>query len=152
MKIVFINTTYGLGSTGQIVKSLSEEAIKHGDKVLVLFGRGKADKNAIKISNKFDTYLHALFSRLFDANGYCSVRATKKAIKLIRTFNPDVIHLNNLHGYYLNIPIFLSYLKEEYKGKIVWTLHDCWILTGRCAIPGDCEHPVHRHGHRRRRV
>lgn len=53
-------------------------------------------------------------------------------IEYIRKYDPDIIHLHNLHGYYVNIEILFKYLKSEYKGKVVWTLHDCWAYTGHC--------------------
>lgn len=43
-----------------------------------------------------------------------------------------MVGLHNLHGYYLNVPILFDYLISE-RVPIVWTLHDCWPLTGHCA-------------------
>ena len=77
-------------------------------------------------------YFHVFLARL-GFNGHGSYFATKKLIKKIKEINPDVIHLHNIHGYYLNLKVLFKYLKNEYKGKIVWTLHDCWAFTGHCS-------------------
>lgn len=57
---------------------------------------------------------------------------TRKMIKRIREEKPDIIHLHNVHGYYLHVPLFFRYLQEEFNGKIFWTFHDCWPFTGHC--------------------
>ena len=66
-------------------------------------------------------------------NGHGSYFATRKLIKELKKINPDVIHLHNVHGYYLNLKLLFNYLKNEFNGKIVWTLHDCWAFTGHCS-------------------
>lgn len=133
MKILFINTVYGRGSTGRIVKELGEAVEKNGGEYKVIYGRGKTDDpHAIRFTNEFEILAHALKSRIFDRAGFYSTYSTKRMIKYIKKYNPDIIHLHNLHGYYLNIEILFNYLKTEYKGKVVWTLHDCWAFTGHC--------------------
>ncbi|HQM02303.1 MAG TPA: sugar transferase, partial [Ruminococcus flavefaciens] len=58
-----------------------------------------------------------------------SKRATINFIEWVRRYNPDVIHLHNIHGYYINIEVLFDYLRTCGK-KIIWTLHDCWAFTG----------------------
>ena len=53
-------------------------------------------------------------------------------IEEVKEYNPDIIHLHNIHGYYINIEILFNYLKEANK-PVVWTLHDCWTFTGHCS-------------------
>ena len=134
MRVLFINTVYGKGSTGRIIKDLGNSIVKNGGEFCVAFGRGECgdDINFYRIGNKKDYMLHALLSRFTDRSGFYSANPTKKLIKFIKQYNPDIIHLHNLHGYYINIKILFEYLKNEYKGKIVWTLHDCWAFTGHC--------------------
>lgn len=133
-KILFINSVCN-GSTGTICKSLYKSAEEAGHICCIAYGRGEAPEgfNTIKIGNKLDTYLHVLKSRLFDASGFGSKRATKQFIKKIDEFKPDIIHLHNIHGYYINIEILFKYLKEHPEIKKIWTLHDCWAFTGHCA-------------------
>ena len=77
-------------------------------------------------------YMHAFLSRITDKSGFYSSWATKRFIKQIEEYNPDVIHLHNIHGYYIHIGLLFDYLRTCGK-KIIWTLHDCWAFTGHCA-------------------
>lgn len=133
MKILFINSVCGVGSTGRICTDLYNVMKDAGHQCCIAYGRGKAPEgyNTIKIGNKVSIYLHAILSRFSDKQGFYSKHATKKFIKKIERFSPDVIHLHNMHGYYINIQYLFRYLAES-KVKVVWTLHDCWAFTGHC--------------------
>ena len=132
-RILFINSVCN-GSTGTICKNLYKAAVEAGHECCIAYGRGKAPEGfkAIKIGNKLDIYLHVLKARLFDRSGFGSKHATKEFIKKIDEFKPDIIHLHNIHGYYVNIEILFKYLKEHPEIKKIWTLHDCWAFTGHC--------------------
>lgn len=134
MRVLFINTVFGKGSTGRIVQEIGEVLEKFGHEYVVMYGRTpkSEDPHAIFIGNSRDANIHAALARITDRCGFYSTEATKKAIQYIREYHPDVIHLHNLHGYYINIRLLFSYLKNEYKGKVIWTLHDCWAFTGHC--------------------
>jgi len=131
-KIVQINVS-NYGSTGNIMKQLHINGIKNGFEMYSFYGRGKKDnlKNIIKFSNIFDNCIHYALSYLFDLEGFGSYVNTKKLIKKIKKIDPDVIHLHNLHGHYINIKILFEYILKHNK-KVIWTLHDCWPLTGHC--------------------
>lgn len=132
-KLVEINSVCN-GSTGKIMCSIAKEASNQGFETFCFFGRGLPNKeiNSIKFGNKLSVYFHALIAR-FGFNGVGSYFSTKKMLKKLEKINPDVIHLHNIHGYYLNFKLFFNYLKKKYKGKIIWTLHDCWSFTGHCS-------------------
>ena len=132
MKIVQINS-FSNGSTGKIMMSIHKELLKQGHESYVVWGRGRKAENEHEIfmNDKIGVYFHALYSRLTGKTGFASKRATKKLIKKIEEINPDVIHLHNIHGYYINIEMLFNYLKKI-KAKKVWTLHDCWAFTGQC--------------------
>ena len=102
-RILFINSVCN-GSTGTICKNLYKAAVEAGHECCIAYGRGEAPKGfkTIKIGNKLDIYLHVLKARLFDASGFGSKHATKEFIKKIDEFKPDIIHLHNIHGYYVN--------------------------------------------------
>lgn len=133
MKVLQINSICGSGSTGRIVEQLSMKVNQEGDLGIVAYGRNSyiGPVQTIKIGNKVDQYVHAGLSRIFDKQGLYSKFSTLSLIKKIKEINPDVIHLHNLHGYYLHYPTLFAYL-AIYPGKIVWTLHDCWAITGHC--------------------
>lgn len=136
MKIVEINTVCGIGSTGRICTDIAKILEENHHECKIAYGRGivpdEYKKYAIKIGNKFDVYLHAGLSRIFDNVGFYSKHATKKFIKWLKDYDPDIIHLHNIHGYYINLKILFNYLKKCNK-KIIWTLHDCWSFTGHCS-------------------
>lgn len=131
MKILLINSVYGYGSTGKIVSSLNN--IDEID-TLAVYGRKRNttnDKNVIKITNIGEVMISAIETIIFNEySNYCN-RATSRLCKIIDDFKPDIIHIHNLHGYYVNFDKLLIKLKE-YNKPVVWTLHDCWPMTGYC--------------------
>lgn len=135
MKYLFINTVAGSGSTGRIAADKCRELQAQGHQCVLAYGRWKAncgDIETYKIGTALDYQLHGMYTRLFDKHGFGSKAATKKFLKWVDKYNPDIIWLHNIHGYYLNIEMLFDYLKKADK-KIVWTLHDCWSFTGHCA-------------------
>ena len=136
MKVLLINTVYGRGSTGRIVADLGKLLEEQGHSYMVAYGRGDHhdDPHCYRIGNDGDRYLHAGLSRITDRAGFYSKSATRKLLDFIRDYAPDVIHLHNLHGYYLNIEVLFEFLATEYHGRVIWTLHDCWALTGHCVF------------------
>lgn len=134
MRVLFINTVYGRGSTGRIVADLGKMLEENGHEFKVAYGRGDngSDPHCYRIGNNLDMYIHAGLSRITDRAGFYSRAATRRLLEFIRDYKPDIIHLHNLHGYYLNIEILFKFLAEEFKGRVIWTLHDCWAFTGHC--------------------
>lgn len=134
MKVLQINSVCGVGSTGRIATDLYKVLEEKGHDSIIAYGRGTAPEGikTIKIGSDLDNYMHVVKTRIFDKHGFASIRATNKFIKEIEEYNPDVIHLHNIHGYYINIRILFEYLKRANK-KVIWTLHDCWPFTGHCS-------------------
>ncbi len=135
MKILQINVAVNTGSTGKIAESIGLVLIEQNHQSVIAYGRsGRPSKSTtIKIGNKADQVLHLLKSRLFDKHAFGSKRATQQLIIQIEKQQPDIIHLHNLHGYYLNIDVLFKYLKST-NIPVVWTLHDCWAFTGHCSF------------------
>ncbi len=135
MKYLFINSVAGFGSTGRIAAETCRELMAQGHTCVLAFGREKAnceDIPTVRIGSSLDCRLHGIRSRLMDDHGFGSKAATEKFLRWVREYDPDVIWLHNVHGYYIHIGLLFSYLKESGK-KIFWTLHDCWSFTGHCA-------------------
>lgn len=135
MKIVQINSVYGTGSTGRIVKNIHSYLTQNRHKSYVFYGRGEEvqEKSVYKFTSSVNIAYHGLITRFFDKHGLASKNDTRKLVELLTDLNPDIIHLHNIHGYYLNYPLLFAYLKDNYSGKIYWTMHDCWAFTGHCA-------------------
>ena len=136
MKVLMINSVCGIKSTGRIATDLADMLTEQRHMVKIAYGREsvpeKYNKYAVKIGTDWDVRLHGAVARIFDNAGFGSRKATLKFIDFIKEFAPDIIHLHNLHGYYINVDILFEFLKE-YNRPVVWTLHDCWAFTGHCA-------------------
>lgn len=134
VKLLQINTTVNSGSTGRIAEEIGKLVMQQGHESYIAFGRGHRPSalKTIRIGNPWDFHLHALKTRLFDLHGFGSTKATRDFIEKVEKINTDIIHLHNIHGYYLNVEVLFNYLKQANK-PAVWTFHDCWPFTGHCS-------------------
>lgn len=134
MKIVQINTVTGTGSIGKIMVGIYKVAERNGEEPIIYYGRRKAPDglHATKIASHAGVAFHVLRGLFLGNSGFGSNYDTKRMIRMLEAEKPDVIHLHNIHGFYLNIEILFRYLKNS-EIPIVWTLHDCWPFTGHCA-------------------
>jgi len=135
MKVLLINSVCGVGSTGNIVIDISKELQRSGSHSVIAYGVGKSYREneceVIRFNFQMGYYWHNFLSRFTDHAGLYSTVQTKYLIKKIKEYNPDIIHLHNLHGYYVNYKILFEFFKE-YHRPVIWTLHDCWAFTGHC--------------------
>ena len=133
MRVAHINVTSGL-STGRIATEICEVAQELGHKALLCYSRGYPPRTVpgYHIGNRADVLVHALRARLTDRAGFFSRAATRRLVRQLALYKPDIVHLHNLHGYYLNLRTLLRWLAKA-GIPVVWTLHDCWAFTGHCA-------------------
>lgn len=129
-----INSVVNSGSTGRIAEEIGQTAIATGWESYIAYGRNDRPSKSelIKIGNDQDIILHGLQTRLFDRHGLGSKSATQDLVEKIEKIKPDIIHLHNIHGYYINIEILFKYL-QNIGIPVVWTFHDCWPMTGHCS-------------------
>ncbi len=134
LKIAQINTVCGNGSVGRITVDIFHALKSQGMDGKIFYGRRSApeDADAVKFGTELSMGAHVLTTFLKGSHGFSSDGQTKKLIGLLEEYEPDVIHLHNLHGFYLNVERLFAWLKEYHK-PVVWTLHDCWAFTGHCA-------------------
>lgn len=134
MKIFQINVTANRGSTGRIAEEIGRCIIGKGWKSYIAYGRGEqpSSSTTYRIGCNSDILMNAFAARLFDNDGFGKRKPTEQLVEYIKEINPDIIHLHNLHGYYLNLDILFKYLIAS-RTPIIWTLHDCWSFTGHCA-------------------
>ena len=157
MKIVLVNTICRRGSIGRICADLYEELDRAGDEPYMIAGRGSLPQymRGKVIGNKADFAGHVLKNFFQGRAGFGSAAVTKRFLSYLDEIKPDLIHLHNIHGFYLQTELLFDYLKSH-DIPVVWTLHDCWPMTGHCAYfdyvgcekwkqEGGCHDcPVHR--------
>ncbi len=136
MKYLFINSVYGVRSTGKLIASKCRALQSEGHICYAAYGREAVDDGEvklIKIGSSLDYMVHALLSRVLDIHGLASRRATRRFLREIEKLDIDCIWLHNIHGYYINYELLFGWLKTHGEIKVMWTLHDCWAFTGHCA-------------------
>ena len=121
-----------------MIRDLYELAREEGYCCKVAYGRGAhdgiPDEDAFCIGTRLSLYRTALLSRLNDREGFMLSAQTGRFLRFVDSFAPDIIHIHNVHGYYLNAPMLFEYLASHPNIRVIWTLHDCWAFTGHCAI------------------
>lgn len=134
MRILHINSVCGVTSTGRITADIDRRLRETGHESQVAFARKQPRHcpSAVRFGGNVNFLSHVLYTFITDRHGFASRRATKKLLAIIDRFNPDLIHLQVVHGYYLNIELLFDKLKVLGR-PVVWTFHDCWSFTGHCA-------------------
>ena len=137
MNVLLINAVCGTGSTGKICAQIAQEYEQDGHTVKIAYGRDgfvpeQYQKYAVRIGTDLDVRLHGVLTRLTDRHGFGSYKATKEFLRWAEEFDPDLLWLHNLHGYYLNIELLFQWIKSRPNMQVKWTLHDCWSFTGHC--------------------
>lgn len=134
MKFLLINSVCDSGNVGKMVRTLSDSLKKEGHEVMIAYGRRKPQRaeDTFSISTKWGLLWHVLMTTFLGRHGLHSKRATKLLIARIEAYQPDIIHLHNLHGYYLDVRTLFDYFANR-NFRLVWTLHDCWSFSGSSA-------------------
>lgn len=123
-------------STGRIMQEIGELAIAKGWESYIAYSYGRdgvkpCRSQLVPVGSKADVAVHGLATRLLDRHGLASATATRRLIERIEEIKPDIIHIHNIHGYFLNYPLLFGYL-AKCGTPVVWTVHDCWLYTGHC--------------------
>jgi glycosyltransferase involved in cell wall biosynthesis len=145
-KLLIINHSCGVGSVGKICVEIAKHFEANGSQVKIAYGRvgyvpEEYKKYAIRIGGVPDILLHAAATRITDRHGLYSRRATRNFIKWAEEFNPDMVWLHCIHGYYINYEMLFEWIKSRPSMQVKWTQHDCWAFTGHCShfMMSDCE-------------
>lgn len=123
-------------STGRIIQEIGDLAIEHGWNSYIAYSYGRdgykpCHSKLVPVGNMWSVAVHGVMTRLFDRHGLASEKATTDFIHEIIRIKPDIIHIHNIHGYFLNYKRLFEFLAET-DIKVVWTVHDCWLYTGHC--------------------
>ncbi|MBM9589044.1 glycosyltransferase [Leptospira sp. 201903075] len=139
MKIALVDVNFSHSSSGKIMEELHTGLTSLGHQVKSFYGRGNAKQipEVYKIESRVEFLFHVLLARISGLNGYFSFFSTHKLIRYLEDFKPDVVHLHELHGYYVNWVAVLEYLKRK-QIPVVWTFHCSYMYTGKCGSPTEC--------------
>ena len=128
-----INVVCGTRSTGRVCTDIAAALQAEGHQVKIAYARDKAPQEfgrfAVQIGTEKDVKYHSTKARLFDLSGFGSKKATKEFLEFVEVFDPQIIHLHNIHGYYIHVKELFDYLKKSGR-KVVWTMHDSWAFSG----------------------
>ncbi len=134
MKVALINVT-NFGSTGKIMLQIAQKCREEGIEAYTFSRRWKDNPSSIEGHRFFGYFYDNLFHRavgpVIGKGERLSILGTKKLVKELKAISPDIIHLHNLHGWFINLPILMKYIKQS-GASVIWTLHDCWSFTGGC--------------------
>ena len=133
LRYVQLNSFYN-GSTGSIMRGLHSQLSSRGVDSYCFWGRrhDSIDDRMQCCATKPEVYIHGVMTRLHDRMGFYSKRDTARLLERLDEIDPDVVHLHNIHGYWVNIEMLFSWL-SSHRCQVRWTLHDCWAFTGHCA-------------------
>ncbi len=145
MKVLIINSVCGIRSTGRIAAEIAQQYIREGNEAIVAFGREFVPEEYRNISKRIGTQMsinrNVIETRIFDNDGFTARQETKEFLRWADEYNPDVLWLHNLHGYYINVEFLFNWIKSRPSMKVNWTFHDCWPFTGHCTYftYADCD-------------
>lgn len=139
MRIVQLNMVPH-GSTGKIMLQIAQVARDMGHDARTYSTepfsiRGKPEPFAaeghFQWGNFYENMIHYIVGSMLGRNGCYSRYGTRKLLRELDEFKPDVLHLHNLHSHCINLPMLFRYIKKR-NIRTIWTLHDCWPFTGQC--------------------
>lgn len=142
MRVMVVNTTDSGGGAARMASLLHGE-LSNTPGVESHFAVGRRRRRESpgvkKLSSVAESGLHLVLTRLTGMQGYGTPLATRRLVRLVQGWRPDVVHVHNVHGYYLDLDWVVRLRDGGWYGPIVWTLHDTWALTGRCAYFMECD-------------
>lgn len=142
-KIFHISGAINYGAPGRIVEQIGLLSQKNGYECLVAHSTRNENPSQLRhyaMTTRWQEVVHALGAKFLDLHGLLSTAQTIALVECIKDFQPDIIHLHNIHGYFCNFKVLFEYL-DSVDTPVVWTMHDCWPFTGRCFhfIGVDCD-------------
>jgi len=142
MKVLIVNTNAKSGSIGKISSGLYEFLTAHGHQAKVCY-RGIKEKivdndDFIPLIGKSEFQLSVMLARLTGLESHFGILSTRKLVKVMEGFQPDIVQLYNIHGNYIRAYSFLEYLKHK-NIPVVYSMLDEFAYMGKCAYPLECD-------------
>ena len=133
-RVFHVSGAINYGAPGRIVEQIGLLAEKNGYECLVAHSTRNENPSQLRhyaMTTRWQEVFHALGAKFLDLHGLLSTAQTRELVERIKDYQPDIIHLHNIHGYFCNFKVLFEYL-DSVDTPVVWTLHDCWSFTGRC--------------------
>ena len=133
-RVFHVSGAINYGAPGRIVEQIGLLAEKNGYECFVAHSTRNENPSQLRhyaMTTRWQEVVHALGSKFLDLHGLLSTAQTRELVERIKDYQPDIIHLHNIHGYFCNFKVLFEYL-DSVDTPVVWTLHDCWSFTGRC--------------------
>ena len=135
-KLLEISVVCGIRSVGRIAADIAQEYEKNGWECKIAYGRLDVPENcqrfAVRIGDQLNLAVHGISSMLLDRQGLASKKATERFLHWANGYDPDLLWLHVIHGYYINYEMLFAWIKSRPQMKVYWTFHDCWAFTGHC--------------------
>lgn len=135
-KLLEISVVCGIRSVGRIAADIAQEYEKKGWECKIAYGRLDVPENcqrfAVRIGDQLNLAVHGISSMLLDRQGLASKKATERFLHWANGYDPELLWLHVIHGYYINYEMLFAWIKSRPQMKVYWTFHDCWAFTGHC--------------------
>lgn len=135
LKILTLNLG-NYGSTGRIIDSLAKLAAERGHttrRAYPLSYRTLAPREGdVIVCSRTVNRINQRLARLTGLIGFFSYFHTLRFISRAKKYSPDLLHIHNVHSSFICLPLLSRYIKRS-GVRTIWTLHDCWAFTGKCA-------------------
>lgn len=141
IKVLIINVAKERFSVGKIAKSFCDELIVNGHQAELLYGMkfsNSKSENTVHISNKFEYFIHHCINVITGYHSEWAPFAMRRIRKAYAEFQPDIVQLYNIHGYYLDTFQLFDFLAEK-NVPVVYGMLDEYPYLGYCAYAFECE-------------
>ena len=102
----------------------------HESRILYACGQPSLDTE-ICYENKLENILCRAGRKYICKTSRFAALQTKRLIRQIKQYQPDLIHLHVIHHGYTDHEMLLKFLAKA-KIPVVYTMHDMWAVTGGC--------------------
>jgi glycosyltransferase involved in cell wall biosynthesis len=137
IRVAAVNTARSKGGAARMAALLVQALHDRFDDIAVTLYHCEDRLNAppfCGLQHRLSRPLNALLARLGGSTWVWDMGVAQKIVA--HTNDADILHIHNLHGYYLDYPTLLSAWSNR---PVVWTMHDMWGLSGRCGFTFNCD-------------
>lgn len=138
MRILTINWTYGYGSTGKLICDIERELPECEFFHCYEYDTIGGAKNAYCLTGWLFTHVHNRLSRLKGLQYQNGIAPTRRLLRKIEEYRPDIVHVHCPNGNTLNVYKILEYLKTQGIPTVI-TNHAEFFYTGNCPYAFECK-------------